>query len=94
MKIFIFNHIKENNNILTDSWPSYILLDSPEVNYIHEIHRHGKNGNFLLGQHSTLYIEGVWVTIKSYIKKIYHYIPSENFILFLREVEIRYIIRN
>ena len=41
--------------------------------------------------HSTIYIEGVWGTVKNYIKKMHNSIPDENFILFLREGEFRYI---
>ena len=41
--------------------------------------------------HSTSHIEGVWSTLKGYIKRIYNKIPSKNFILFLRESELRYI---
>ena len=55
---------------------------------------HGPNGNFGFGNHSTSPIESVWSTLQSYIKGIYNIIPANNFILFLREAELRYIFRN
>lgn len=91
-KIFIFNHIKPNNTIITDGWPSYNFLNNNDSNYVHEVHAHGPNGNFGFGAHSTSIIEGAWGTIKSIIKRIYGYIPADNFILFLREVEFRFIL--
>ena len=89
-KTFITNHINEQNTIITDGWVSYQFLDDPNSNYVHEIHRHGPGGNFGFGVHSTSFIEGAWGTVKQYIKKIYNYIPDENFILFLREAEFRF----
>ena len=40
--------------------------------------------------HSTSYIEGVWGTVKQYIKNIYSLIPGDNFVLFLSEGEFHY----
>ena len=94
IKNFINNHIKINNNIITDGWPSYNYLDLPNSGYTHERFIHGPNGNFGFGQHSTSQIEGVWSTLKSYIKMIYDIIPDDNFILYLREAEFRYRIRD
>ena len=91
-KRFISNHIKENNTIITDGWPSYNFLNRDDSNYVHEVHRHGPNGNFGFGYHSTSIIEGAWGTLKSIIKRIYGYIPADNFILFLREAEFRFIL--
>ena len=55
---------------------------------------HGPNENFGFGKYSTSQIEGVWSTLKSYIKRIYDIIPDDNFILYLREAEFRYRIRD
>ena len=55
---------------------------------------HGPNGNFGFGEHSTGYIEVVQGNLKSYIKRIYNIIPDINFVLFLREAELRYIFKN
>ena len=90
-KLFIYNHVKPKNTIITDGWPSYGFLDNND-DYIHETHLHGPNGNFGIGSHSTSHIEGVWGTLKQIIKKIYGKIPDDNFILFLREAEFRYIL--
>ena len=84
------NHIKEHNTVITDGWASYQFLNDPNCNYKHETHIHGPSGNFGFGLHSTNITEGVWGTDKQYIKKIYNYIPDENFVLFLREGEFRY----
>lgn len=93
IKTFIYNHIK-NNNIITDGWSSYNFLDLPDSGYTHETFVHGPNGNFGFGVHYTSQIESVWSTLQSYIKRIYNIIPDENFILFLREAEMRYRFRN
>ena len=94
MKTFIYNHINLHNNIITDGWPSYSFLDLPENGYTHEIFIHGPNGNFGFGVHCTSQIESVWSTLQSYIKRIYNIIPDGNYILFLREAEMRYRFRN
>ena len=94
LKTFIFNHIKENNNIITDGWQAYNFLDDDDVNYKHEVHIHGHQGNFGFGEHSTSHIEGVWGILKDNIRKVYTKIPTKNFILFLREAEMRYIMRD
>ena len=68
-KTFIFNHIKENNTIITDGWSSYQILDRNDSHYLHEVHIHGPQGSFGFGAHSTSIIEGTWGTLKSWIKK-------------------------
>ena len=80
------NHIKPKNIIITDGWSSYQFLDDTNFEYKHEVHR--------LGSHSTSHIEGIWGTIKQYIKKTYNYIPCKNFIFYLREAEFRYMIHD
>ena len=59
LKSFIFNHIKENNNIITDGWPAYNFLDDNAINYKHEVYIHGHQGNFGFGEHSNSYVEEV-----------------------------------
>ena len=91
MYVIIINvFIRENNTIITDGWRAYNFLD--DSNYIHEVHIHGPQGNFGFGLHSTSHIEGIWGTLKTKITKIYNCIPADNFILFLREAEFRYIL--
>ena len=87
-KRFIYNHIKPNNTIITDGWLSYNFLTRNDSNYVHEVH----SGNFGFGVHSTSIIEGAWGTLKGILKRIYGYIPADNFILFLREAEFRFIL--
>ena len=91
MKTFIYNHINPLNKIISDGWSSYHFLDDVNSPYAHEEYSHGPNGNFGLGNNSTSHIEGLWGTLKQKIKSIYNSIPSTNFILYLREAEIRYI---
>ena len=69
-------------------------MDNDDVNYNHEVHIHGLQGNFGLGEHSTSHIEGLWGILKGNIRKVYTKIPSKNFILFLCEAEMRYIMRD
>ena len=94
LKIFINNHINKNSNIITDGWSGYDFLDTDDTEYDHEVHVHGYGGNFGFGQHSTSYIEGIWGTVKSYITRIYNKIPDLNFILFLREADLSYRLRD
>ena len=68
----------------------YDFLDADDAEYGHEVHVHSPGGNFGFGQHSTSQIEGIWGTVKSYITRIYNKIHDLNFILFLREAELRY----
>ena len=51
-------------------------------------------GNFGVGYHSTIHIEGVWGTVKLYIATIYNKIPDINYILFLRKAELTYCLRD
>ena len=81
---FIFNYKKEGNNLIADGWPSYNFLDSPNVNYSHKVHVHGRNGLYGLGIYSTSAIKGLWGTLRNNITKIYNSIPSKDFILYLR----------
>ena len=40
MKLFINNHIKKENNIITEGWPLYAFLDNINSHYYHEVHVH------------------------------------------------------
>jgi len=80
MKLFINNHIKKENNIIADGWPSY--LDNINSHYYHEVHVHGPNDQFGFGQHSTRHIEGVWSILKRIINKVYSQIPN-NYLFFI-----------
>lgn len=51
-------------------------------------------GNFSVGSQSTSHIVGLWRHLKERIKKTYHIIPAKNIIIFIREVEYKYLIRN
>ena len=44
--------------------------------------------------HSTFYIEGLWAEIKKLMMKIYGIIPMNNFVYYLREIEMRILIKN
>ena len=81
-KNFIFNHIKENNTIITDSWSSYQFLERNDIHYLYEVHFHGSQGNLGFGAYSTSIIEGTWGTLKSWTKRIYGVIPDDNFVLY------------
>ena len=52
-------------------------------------HRSDVHGDFGIGTDSTSHIEQLWAHLKNIIKNIYHTIPNENFVLFLRESEFR-----
>ena len=60
IKIFINNHFKYNNNIITDGCSGYNFLDTDDIEYEHEVYVHDHGGNFGDGFHSTSHIEGVW----------------------------------
>lgn len=53
-KLFITNHIKKQNIVITDGWPYYGFLDNPNSNYNHGTHVHSPEGNFGFGSHSTI----------------------------------------
>jgi len=63
------------------------------VYYTPETHVHG-GGDFGYSFHSTSYIEGLWAEIKKLMMKIYGIIPMNNFIYYLREIEMRILIKN
>lgn len=84
----ITDHIKPNNTIITDGWNSYNFLDCDGSNYVHKVHIHGPGGNFGLGVHFTSFTEGVWGTVKQYIKKIYNNKTDDYFVLSLERVNL------
>ena len=90
MKLFINNHIKKENNIITDGWLSYAFLDNINSHYYHEVYVHGPNGQFRFCQHNTSHIEKIWNNLKMIINKIYSLIPNNYFILYSKEAEMRY----
>jgi transposase-like protein len=92
VKLFIYNHIKPQNTIITDGLTSYNILNNIECPYLHEFHIHGPNGNFGFGSHSTNIIEGALGILQNWIKRIYGAIPGINFILYLREAEFRFML--
>ena len=49
LKIFIYNHINKNNNIITDGWSGYEFLDTDDAEYDQEAHVHGPGGIFGFG---------------------------------------------
>ena len=53
---------------------------------------HG-NLDFGIGFHSTSHIEALWAEIKKEFNKIYGLVPMSNFIYFLREIEMRIILK-
>ena len=59
-----------------------------DENYTHRVRKRAK-GDFGNGLESMSHIESIWGNLKSIIKNIYYSIPSNNFILFLREAEFR-----
>ena len=65
----------------------------PFSGYIHSKHTHN-GGDFGQGYDSTSHIESIWNQLKNYIKSIYNIIPSDNFILYLKESEFRRNINN
>lgn len=74
MKLFIFNHIKKNNNLITDECPAYSFLDDDNAPYTHKTYVHGPNGQFGFGKHSISHIECIWSIVKRQIKKYILYI--------------------
>lgn len=73
---------------MTDNAACYNFLNNIDGGYKHSINTHG-HGDFGEGLDSTSHIEQLWNHLKYLIKEIYNVIPSNNFVLFLREVEWR-----
>ena len=88
IKEIIKTHIKSGNVVISDNWAAYYWLSNPDSGYFHHVHTHGHR-DFGVGSDATSHIEQLWAHLKSIIKKIYHTIPTENFVLFMRESEFR-----
>jgi transposase-like protein len=88
MKKIITTLIPKGNRIITDAAACYNWLNDPDSGYEHSVHNHG-HGNFGEGMDSTSHIEQLWHNIKQNITSIYKIIPSENFVLYLKESEFR-----
>ena len=63
-------------------------MDNADNGYIHHLHNY-RHGDFGEALGSTSHIEQLWNNLKSIIKKIFFYIPNNNFVLYLRECEWR-----
>ena len=91
LAIFVNNHFREGTHFTHDGWSGYNFLDN-NINYTHETHNHG-SGDFGYSFHSTSHIEAFWAELKKELHSIYGLIPMLNFVYFLREVELRVIIK-
>ena len=91
LKIFIYNHFREGTHFTHDGWNGYNFLNNDQ-NFTHETHNHG-HGDFGNGKNSTSHIEALGAEIKKEFFSIYGIIPMNNFIYFLREIELRVIIK-
>ena len=91
IKKIIIHHIGKNNTIITDGWESYQWLS--ESDYHHIVHVRGMN-DFGHGNESTSHIKSIWGQLKGLINKIYNALLPDNFIYFLKEIELRYYIRD
>ena len=69
----------------------YNFLNNDQ-NFTHEIHNHG-HGDFGTGKNSISHAEVLWAEMKKDFFAIYGIIPMNNFIYFLREIELRVIIK-
>ena len=68
-------------------------MDNPNSGFHRIIHVHGLH-DFWHGAESTSHIEQLWSVLKTLFRRIYVTVPSENFNIFLREIEFRYLITN
>ena len=69
----------------------YRWLNEPNSGYVYITHIHA-HGTFGYGDQSSSHIEQLWSVLKTLFRRIYVTVPSENFTLFLREIEFRYLI--
>jgi len=88
IKKIITNLVPTGNKIVTDRAIIYNWLSNPQSGYEHSVHNQG-HGDFSEGVDSTSHIEQLWHNLKHIITSIYYIIPSEKFVLFLREAEFR-----
>ena len=92
LKRFVEGYVKKGNIILIDCWLGYSFLYQGNSGYQHFSFNHGHD---LLGEgiNTTSHIESFWAFLKNKIKQIYHYIPSRNLIYFIKEAELKYLLR-
>jgi hypothetical protein len=88
IKKIIGLHIPKGNTIITEGAMYYRWSDDPSSVYTHSMYNH-QQGNFGQGIDSTSHVEQLWAHLKHIIKSIYYVIPTEYFVLFLREYEFR-----
>ena len=88
LKKIITKHVSTGNCIVTDALAGHRQIDYHGSDNVHTVHNHG-HVDFVHGQESTIFIEQVWLQLKSIIKNLYYSIPNSHFILFLREAEFR-----
>ena len=88
IKTFLLNHVEAGTIIISDGWPGYAFLGGEESFLEHETHSHIA-GDFGFGLSSTSHMEDTWAHLKNEITAIYNCIPSNHFILYLREAEFR-----
>ena len=68
-------------------------MNADDSLFTNEIHIHA-GGDFGFRIHRTSHFESVWSFIKGEIRPLYKILPYKNYILFLKEEEYRYFIRN
>ena len=82
--MIITKRINQGKRIVSDGWMGYYWLSAHNSGYVHITHIH-VHGYFGYGEESTSNIESVWANLKSYIKRIYNFIPYQNlFVIFTR----------
>ena len=91
LKNIIIKFVEKGNVIISYAWAGYNSFSSANSGYIHIVHNHGYD-QFGYGDEFASHIENLWAIFKQKIKKIYNIIPSQNFPLYLREIEFRIII--
>ena len=76
---------------MTDQWNGYIFLNANDSGFSYIVNNHSRS-SFSMGIKSKSRIERILGQLKEKIKKLYHNIPSKNFLYFLQEAEYRLII--
>ena len=84
----IRHHVGTGNNIVKDGWGAYNWMNSFNSGYWRVIHIHGHH-DFGYGTESTSHVESVWGGLKQKLREFYMAVKTDNFILFLKEMEFR-----
>ena len=92
LKYFVERYIKRSNKIVSNFCAGYAFLNQSNSGYSHLTFNHYQ-GQFGEGINSSSHMESFWAFLKNNIKKIYHCIPSKNLLYFVKEGELRYILR-